>query len=1016
MDPSNLALFSTPLPITRQSLSSTTNSPTPSRLEYSIVGNPELTPAHLKSSYGVPSTGILEYLKERGGKVKELQEHLEFQKSRCDSLTQDINDRDLEILDLKEQLKSATAEIRTIKAAAAAAMLKPPDLVSVSTLDVPKRLKTLLDFEIQRGLDLEAEMISLKKSEATAHTKVQELKSEIQEARLSATRQHHQLSAELHALRDESARRELEYLERIRYLELDLKLEAVRSSSAGAAVLDLQRKLQEEVARNAAMRSEKRDGLEREGKEGEVMKGKGKKDEIKEENGKERDQLENKMKGEIEMLRMRLKIVKEALGEKDRKMLNLQNRIESLEVEKATSKGGKEGEEREKRIGVAMTGKENDVTPPSSSLSTAAVSDVSASGDDKNANNNNDICKSTYNHRDDHNGATTNNNNNNSENDHVNGQTLPPSSVPHPNPTLSHAAGDPTISPHASFPPRHHSGNRHLLLALATVVGNLNRRLSDLIRRLTDRIPVTYRPDLTDSVGSLTLWERTASRLIEQLQLQQQRQEKEGEEEKKGEEGKEGEEQHEEKQHEQEQSQKQKQSNPNHSSKPASKPVDMTKPSTTPTVTLPSSPAVSWSLSSDLGMERFLEAFLTPAAAATEAACECTASVLARSLAALCEDLDSVQKTVRQGVEDAARNEALRKAVAARVERLEKAVGEERGKAEAAEIRAKVAEGQLAVVTEDRESLKRVLFTAGVLDADLTTGEASGEASQSSRGSGTNGNSNSNSNSNSSNSKSAINNNNSNINANPDASNRDSLLKQPAMMFSLLCPPRLGDSKTASGKKDDNRVSMTNPPNGNNDLNTPLGKKSSGIQAVPGTSGMSHTGHQKIHTVVPPQQPPLASVPSAAAAVSITTAAAAAAAAAAIVTTPSAVISTPVPTTLRRTFQERLSYNQHAVLAEGLRRTVESLEAKLLASEAKVVDLESEIQRHKHLVAAAVSARAIAEARATTLEKEADNLASEVAVLHEKLGRGEIARIGGMRVLHYKYNPEAVYKKDAAAE
>lgn len=53
----------------------------------------------------------------------------------------------------------------------------------------------------------------------------------------------------------------------------------------------------------------------------------------------------------------------------------------------------------------------------------------------------------------------------------------------------------------------------------------------------------------------------------------------------------------------------------------------------------------------------------------------------------------------------------------------------------------------------------------------------------------------------------------------------------------------------------------------------------------------------------------------------------------------------------------------------------------------------------------AVARAEAAEARCRQLEAEADNLGKQVALLQERLGRGEY-NAATTRVLHFKYNPE----------
>lgn len=66
---------------------------------------------------------------------------------------------------------------------------------------------------------------------------------------------------------------------------------------------------------------------------------------------------------------------------------------------------------------------------------------------------------------------------------------------------------------------------------------------------------------------------------------------------------------------------------------------------------------------------------------------------------------------------------------------------------------------------------------------------------------------------------------------------------------------------------------------------------------------------------------------------------------------------------------------------------------------------------------AAATSRAVAEAgsaRCKQLEKEADGLARDVAVLQEKLGRGEATVGSSVRILHLRHNPESSGQRQAA--
>lgn len=93
------------------------------------------------------------------------------------------------------------------------------------------------------------------------------------------------------------------------------------------------------------------------------------------------------------------------------------------------------------------------------------------------------------------------------------------------------------------------------------------------------------------------------------------------------------------------------------------------------------------------------------------------------------------------------------------------------------------------------------------------------------------------------------------------------------------------------------------------------------------------------------------------------------------------------------------------------KRIVE-LEAAVAALHAHVAGLEEELGSRSTAAAGAAgsaseaAARAeAAEARCRQLEAEAENLGKQVALLQERLGRGEY-NAATTRVLHFKYNPE----------
>ncbi|GIL68543.1 hypothetical protein Vafri_21808 [Volvox africanus] len=97
--------------------------------------------------------------------------------------------------------------------------------------------------------------------------------------------------------------------------------------------------------------------------------------------------------------------------------------------------------------------------------------------------------------------------------------------------------------------------------------------------------------------------------------------------------------------------------------------------------------------------------------------------------------------------------------------------------------------------------------------------------------------------------------------------------------------------------------------------------------------------------------------------------------------------------------QQAAAVEQLQLLNEGLQKQVSSLQQEV-ATSASAAEAQA-------LGARAATARAeAAEQRIKQLEREADGLAAEVASLQERLGRGELIRAGGVRVLHLRHNPE----------
>ncbi|KAL4431158.1 hypothetical protein ABPG75_006414 [Micractinium tetrahymenae] len=117
-------------------------------------------------------------------------------------------------------------------------------------------------------------------------------------------------------------------------------------------------------------------------------------------------------------------------------------------------------------------------------------------------------------------------------------------------------------------------------------------------------------------------------------------------------------------------------------------------------------------------------------------------------------------------------------------------------------------------------------------------------------------------------------------------------------------------------------------------------------------------------------------------------------------------------------YDEEYLNQQGAELGPQQKRIVE-LEAQVAALHAHAASLEEELGSRGAAAAGAtagageVAARAeAAEARAKALEAEAENLGKQVALLQERLGRGDY-NAATTRVLHFKYNPEAELAREA---
>lgn len=103
----------------------------------------------------------------------------------------------------------------------------------------------------------------------------------------------------------------------------------------------------------------------------------------------------------------------------------------------------------------------------------------------------------------------------------------------------------------------------------------------------------------------------------------------------------------------------------------------------------------------------------------------------------------------------------------------------------------------------------------------------------------------------------------------------------------------------------------------------------------------------------------------------------------------------------------RLTAGQQAAALVELQALNAQLQAQVAELQARVAASSSRADA-QCLAAQAAGARAdAAEHKVKQLEKEANALAGEVASLQERLGRGELGRGAGVRVLHLRHNPEA---------
>ena len=111
------------------------------------------------------------------------------------------------------------------------------------------------------------------------------------------------------------------------------------------------------------------------------------------------------------------------------------------------------------------------------------------------------------------------------------------------------------------------------------------------------------------------------------------------------------------------------------------------------------------------------------------------------------------------------------------------------------------------------------------------------------------------------------------------------------------------------------------------------------------------------------------------------------------------------------------SFSPGSELGPQQRRIV-TLEAQLEALHSHLATLEAELAARASATAGSAASAGdalvrtqAAEARAAALEAEAENLARQVALLQERLGRGEY-NPATTRVLHFRHNPEAEVQRE----
>ncbi|KXZ42610.1 hypothetical protein GPECTOR_130g571 [Gonium pectorale] len=104
----------------------------------------------------------------------------------------------------------------------------------------------------------------------------------------------------------------------------------------------------------------------------------------------------------------------------------------------------------------------------------------------------------------------------------------------------------------------------------------------------------------------------------------------------------------------------------------------------------------------------------------------------------------------------------------------------------------------------------------------------------------------------------------------------------------------------------------------------------------------------------------------------------------------------------------RLLAGQQAAAVEQLQQLNDALTKQVASLQQEVAASASAAEAQALATRAATSRAEAAELRLKQLEREADGLATE-----ERLGRGELIRAGGVRVLHLRHNPEVEAKQSA---